>query len=53
MLAFLTQIVQLKVSVIGTGKQAEHIFGKWRADTKIAEISVALLTVGIRVTLRV
>jgi len=53
MINFLMQTFRLKVSVIWKGGQVEYNWGKEGAELKLLEVSVALLTVGVRVTLRV
>jgi len=46
-------IFQLKVSVIGAGKVAERVYGRPDATLKILEFSIALLSFGIRMAVRV
>ena len=53
-LAFLAQLVQIKVSFIGFNKNAIVVLGKQTGTQyKVAEISAAVLTFGIRLTVRV
>ena len=47
------RFVQAKVSFIGFNKNAAFTLGKPDATYKVAEVSVALLTFGIRATIRV
>ena len=51
--AFLSQLVQVKISFIGFNNNAQITLGKAVANYKLLEVSVALLTLGIRVTVRV
>jgi len=53
-LGFLATLVQLKISFIGFNKNAEFILGKQTGTQwKVAEVSVALLSFGVRITVRV
>lgn len=52
-IAFVPRVVQARVSFIGFNKNAVLTLGKPDAKYKVAEVSVAVLTFGIRITVRV
>ena len=49
----LGSIFQVKISFIGFNKNAKVVYGKAQTTWKLIEISVALLSFGVRVTVRV
>ncbi len=51
-LGILGRFLQLKISFIGWRGNASRVLGKAGAKTKLLELSVALLSFGVRVTLR-
>lgn len=50
--AFLAGLLQVKISFIGWKRGQVLTYGKSEATKKLVEISLALLTFGIRITLR-
>ncbi|KKM87591.1 hypothetical protein LCGC14_1267280 [marine sediment metagenome] len=48
----LGKIFQVKVSFIGMNKNAVRTYGNPNASFKLIEISVALLTFGVRITVK-
>ena len=50
---FLGKVFQLKVSVIGVKKTNSRAYGNPQADLKLAELGIAVLSFGVRLTLRV
>ncbi len=53
-IGFVAKSVQLKISFIGFNKNAVIVLGKKTGTKyKIAEVGVAVLTFGIRITVRV
>ena len=53
LIGILSNLAQLKVSFLGFNKNASRTLGKPTVSIKIAEVSVAILSFGIRVTLRI
>ena len=49
----LGKIFQLKVSIIGVGNTGARAYGNPNATFKLIEISVALLSFGVRITVKV
>ena len=52
-MAFVNQLIQVKISFIGWKGNASVVWGRATAKYKLIEVSVALLTFGVRVTVRV
>ena len=50
---FLGKVFQLKVSFIGVKKTGQRVYGNPQADLKLAELGIAVLSFGVRLTLRV
>ncbi len=50
---WLTKIFQVKLSFLGWKANKEIVIGKPEADYKLLEGSIAVLTIGIRLTVRV
>jgi hypothetical protein len=51
--AFISSMVQVKVSFIGFNHNACWTFGKPEASCKILEVSAAIMTLGFRATIRI
>ena len=51
-LAIVGQFVQVRISFIGFNKNTQWIWGRTDASHKLAEVSVAVLTFGVRLTVR-
>uniref|UniRef100_A0A6H1ZPZ1 Uncharacterized protein n=1 Tax=viral metagenome TaxID=1070528 RepID=A0A6H1ZPZ1_9ZZZZ len=49
----LGSIFQVKISFLGWKGNAQVVWGKPTATLKLIEVSVALFTVGVRITVRV
>ena len=50
---FLGKLFQLRVSLIGAGKVTVKLYGKPQASFKLLEVSVALLSFGIRIVVKI
>ena len=49
----LGKLFQLKVSIIGVKKAGARTYGNPKATFKLVEISIAILSFGIRITIRI